>query len=195
MLAKLQIHQAFLDMLIPAAVAEEKLSKVPAEVTVGQAILESNWGRSKLAVIGQNLFGIKADPTWAGKTVSMPTSEYISNKWIHTVAVFKQYPDYLGSIKDHAKFLQKNRYKKAFMHTNDWKLFLEEIWRAGYATDPKYVEEVISVLSPGILSAISAARLPVNTETQVSTNSTASAQSESLFDRIARYCGTYFRRG
>lgn len=40
------MNEKFLDMIVPAAVADEAWSKVPAEVTVGQAILESAWKQS-----------------------------------------------------------------------------------------------------------------------------------------------------
>lgn len=191
MFNRLLMEKVFLDIVIKAAIEDEKISKVPAEVTVGQAILESNWGKSKLAIMGNNLFGIKASPDWMGLTLTLPTSEVINGKWLHIVTCFRGYPDYEASVKDHSQFLKKKRYEKAFMYTNDWKLFLREIWRAGYATDPDYVKEVISVLSPAILESIAAARIPTNTETQLHPQSSTSTKSESLHDRFARYCRTY----
>lgn len=194
MINKVVQRQAFLDMIIPLAIEQEKLAQIPAEVTVGQAILESGWGQSRLAKEGNNLFGIKAGPDWQGKTLNFQTSEYIGQKAIYVRASFKAYPDYQGSFTDHTQFLQKRRYEKAFLYTNDWKSFLREIWRAGYATDINYVKGVISVLTPGILKGIADARLSSNREAQLPTQSDAPAKPESLYDRITRYCRAYFKR-
>ena len=59
--------QDFISLIGVAAKASAKLSSVPASFTVAQAALESAWGESLLARQGQNLFGVKADPSWKGE--------------------------------------------------------------------------------------------------------------------------------
>jgi flagellum-specific peptidoglycan hydrolase FlgJ len=54
-----QYMQNFIKEWGKHAVVESKTSKVPASIIVAQAILESNWGLSKLAVTANNYFGHK----------------------------------------------------------------------------------------------------------------------------------------
>ena len=51
------------------------------------------------------------------------------------------------SFRDHGHFLRHNsRYAAAFRYSGDADEFLRQIWRAGYATDPKYVDKVIGLM-------------------------------------------------
>ncbi|WP_050615266.1 glycoside hydrolase family 73 protein [Bacillus testis] len=78
-------------------------------VTIAQAILESNWGRSHLSTEYNNLFGIK-DHGWSGKTASLHTSEQYDRQ---ITAKFRVYDSIDESIKDHGRFLKENpRYTK-----------------------------------------------------------------------------------
>jgi flagellar protein FlgJ len=121
-------------------------SNVPASVTMAQAILESSWGSSGLAVNGKNLFGIKADASWHGAAITMPTAEYVNGQRVMVNAAFRSYPDWLGSIRDHAAFLVGNpRYAKAFQTTNG-EAFAQAIAAAGYATDPNYANLLIQIM-------------------------------------------------
>ena len=54
-------QQAFLNKIIPLAIADTKKTKVLASLTIAQAILESAWGLSGLTVRSNNLFGIKGN--------------------------------------------------------------------------------------------------------------------------------------
>nr|SUY22553.1 mannosyl-glycoprotein endo-beta-N-acetylglucosamidase [Clostridioides difficile] len=49
-------------------------------ITIGQAILESGWGNSKLTKQSNNLFGIKADKAWKGKSVEIQLQSIIMKK-------------------------------------------------------------------------------------------------------------------
>lgn len=154
------MNEKFLDMIVPAAVADEAWSKVPAEVTVGQAILESAWGNSQLASLANNLFGIKSSSDWAGDTIQMYGKEFIQGKWYNSVLIkWRKYDNHLASVNDHSTFLHRPRYARAFKGGNTWKEFLTEIWKGGYATDPNYVKHVIRVVeSRDILQRIARAR-------------------------------------
>lgn len=102
-------------------------------ITIGQCILESGWGNSELAKKGNNLFGIKADSSWNGKSVNMATSENYDDK---IVATFRSYTSIDESIKDHGRFLKENpRYEKSGLfsakHYTSQAQALED---AGYST-------------------------------------------------------------
>jgi flagellar protein FlgJ len=136
----------FIAAIAPAAQQCMFESDVPASVTIAQAILESAWGTSGLAVNGRNLFGIKADASWKGATITMPTAEYVNGQRVMVSAAFRSYPDWLGSIRDHAAFLTGNpRYAKAFEAANS-EAFAQAIAAAGYATDPNYAGLLIQIM-------------------------------------------------
>ncbi len=138
--------QAFIDMILPAAIEDEKLTGVPAEVTVGQAIQESGWGKSALSVSANNFFGIKANKDWKGETVPMRGWEVINGKKVTEMMNWRKYNDVLDSIRDHSNFLKKPRYQAAFK-TDNWQDFLQEIHQSGYATDPHYVTDIIHIVA------------------------------------------------
>src|SRR3569623_3387694 len=72
--------EAFVQKLLPHAQAASASSGIPASFMMGQAALETGWGRSEIrGADGQNshtLFGIKAGGTWSGRTVAIVTTEY-----------------------------------------------------------------------------------------------------------------------
>ena len=102
-------------------------------VTIAQAILESGWGASDLSLKANNLFGIKADPSWQGKSIKLNTTEYYNQQ---TAANFRVYQDINQSIKDHGKFIYNNpRYRENKVFSASY--YLEQaqaLEDAGYST-------------------------------------------------------------
>lgn len=110
----------------------EKYGVLPS-ITMSQAIEESGWGRSALATLANNLFGIKADPSWTGKVVYMQTGENFSDV---ITAGFRAYDSWADSIEDHGKFIAENpRYAQhGFFTATDYKGQALALQNAGYAT-------------------------------------------------------------
>lgn len=133
----------FINETYEEAIKQMLKHKIPASVTLAQCILESNWGRSLLALNANNYFGIKGQ--YNGKSYTVETEEYINGQSITVLAEFKSYPSMKESFEDHSQFLLKSRYKEAFKYT-DYSNFIKEIWKGGYATDPKYPEKIISII-------------------------------------------------
>jgi flagellum-specific peptidoglycan hydrolase FlgJ len=52
------------------AIREMNLYKIPASITLAQGIIETNNGTSRLAVEGNNHFGIKCQKVWTGPTMT-----------------------------------------------------------------------------------------------------------------------------
>ncbi|KNB70138.1 peptidoglycan hydrolase [Brevibacillus reuszeri] len=123
-------------------------TRVPASLTIAQAILESNWGKSGLAVNANNLFGIKGTGT-AG-SVLMPTTEYVNKQPIKTNANFRKYNNWSESIANHsALILNGTRDKPTRYHGVlgvDYKTACYAIKDGGYATDPEYPKKLISLI-------------------------------------------------
>ncbi len=64
-------QQQFIQAIASDAQGLQKEEKILTSVTLAQAILESNWGKSGLSTSGNNLFGIKG--SYEGQSVSMGT--------------------------------------------------------------------------------------------------------------------------
>jgi flagellar protein FlgJ len=136
----------FITAIASAAQQSARRTKIPASFTVAQAALESSWGASQLAQQGFNLFGVKADRSWSGPTLSLPTTEYDGSRRVTEQAKWRKYDGWLASIEDHARFLLDNpRYKAAFAHV-DGESFATAVQAAGYATDPQYAMKIIAII-------------------------------------------------
>ena len=142
----------FINKISPLAQKAWETDKILPSLTIAQAILESDWGRSELAINANALFGIKAhtDPTHK-KTYTKTTWEYSSGKYIQIEAKFKAYDSWEESIKDRSKYLA-NRYiggvhiYKDLIGETNYKKACEKIYKAGYATDPNYPKKLIDII-------------------------------------------------
>lgn len=137
---------AFLDLLLPAARECQRLTGIPASFTLAQAALESGWGASKLAVQARNLFGVKADRSWKGEILEMPTAEVVRAKRITVIAKWRLYPTWGACLLDRAKFFRDNpRYGKCWSETTG-EGWARAVAAAGYATDPDYAEKLVGTI-------------------------------------------------
>ena len=135
----------FIEKIAPLAISDMAKTKVLASLTIAQAILESGWGESELAVHANNLFGMKATDAWRGVTYTKETREYKDNEPYNIKTKFKVYDGWAESIRDHSSLLQKERYTKV-LEAKDYKVACEEIYQAGYATDPNYPNKLIGLI-------------------------------------------------
>ena len=146
-----------------SARASQVADGVPALVTLGQAALESGWGKHAPRF---NFFGIKArasDPEHERQLLR--TREVLTHrngKFPEVISIsrrpdgkfdymvrdwFRAYPDAARAFNAHGEFLVRNkRYAKAFQVAHDPYAFAAEVARAGYATDPSYERVLKSVM-------------------------------------------------
>ncbi len=125
---------------------------IPAKFMLGQAALESGWGKREIkgrdGTNSHNLFGIKAGGDWKGKTVDATTTEYVNGKAQTRVEKFRAYDSYADSFKDYAKLLSDNpRYEKVLASGGDASSFARGLQKAGYATDPQYAAKLTSIIT------------------------------------------------
>jgi lysozyme len=135
-------RQEFINKLKDYAIKGWHEYKILPSLTIAQAILETGWGKSSL---GNNLFGIKADSTWTGKRQLATTTEYVNGNKITIQAWFRDYDTIYESLVDRYKFLQGKLYTKVVGEAN-YKVACNEIWKAGYATDPQYPTKLIQLI-------------------------------------------------
>ena len=133
--------------------AEEasRATGIPAKFMLGQAALESGWGKREIkgrdGSNSHNLFGIKAGGDWKGKVVEATTTEYVNGKAQTKVERFRAYDSYSDSFKDYAKLLASNpRYEKVLASAGDASSFAHGLQKAGYATDPNYANKLTSII-------------------------------------------------
>ncbi|AXF09463.1 flagellar assembly peptidoglycan hydrolase FlgJ [Paraburkholderia sp. SIMBA_055] len=142
---------AFVDKLAGPAQAASAATGIPARFIIGQAALESGWGKSEIkkadGTTSHNVFGIKATKDWTGKTVSTLTTEYVHGKPQRVVEKFRAYDSYQEAMTDYASLLKGNpRYAQVINSAHDVKGFANGMQRAGYATDPHYAKKLMSIM-------------------------------------------------
>lgn len=122
-----------------------------ASVMVAQAILESDWGRSKLTKEANNLFGIKGD--YYGQSYQIETAEDDGMGNLYMVmADFRKYPTYHASLQDHADLLSKGLIGAPDFYAGAWKSRTETYKDATaylqgrYATDTQYAAKLNSLI-------------------------------------------------
>ena len=151
-------EKEFIKKIGKLAKADMKRSGVLASVTIAQAILESGYGTTKLALEGNNLFGMKASLSgntwkskWDGATWSVKTLEYLNGSQVTMTAAFRAYPDYAASVRDHSDYLTgaKNgtalRYQ-GIVGNKSYRRTIQIIKQGGYATSPTYVSTVVKII-------------------------------------------------
>lgn len=147
--------QDFIQAITPHAKKAAQSIGVDYRVLIAQSALETGWGKHVIhdphGNQSFNLFNIKADQRWEGKSVSVPTIEYVNGIAQREKANFRRYASIDESFKDYQQFLSQPRYEKALSVTNDAQQFVKELQTAGYATDPKYAEKIQSILKNSTL--------------------------------------------
>ena len=118
---------------------EMKLYGVPASITLAQGILESSSGNGRLATEANNHFGIKCHD-WNGEKIYHDDDA--------KQECFRKYNDARYSFRDHSLFLkQRSRYSQLFqLKIDDYKGWAKGLKAAGYATDRKYPDKLISLI-------------------------------------------------
>ncbi len=122
------------------AVKEMKRTGVPASITLAQGILESNSGQSRLAVKGNNHFGIKCHSDWKGRKIIHDDDK--KNE------CFRKYRSAYDSYKDHSDFIKNGqRYSFLFNYKpTDYKSWAKGLKKANYATEKRYAELLIDII-------------------------------------------------
>ena len=130
----------YIKKFAPAAVKNMRFYKIPASITLAQGVLESGYGEGTLAKKANNHFGIKCHKGWKGRSIRHDDDE--ENE------CFRSYKNPLKSYRDHSLFLvDRDRYNGLFeLKRKDYKGWAFGLKAAGYATDPRYAEKLISLI-------------------------------------------------
>lgn len=123
-----------------AAIEEMYYSKIPASITMAQALHESRYGTSELAVNANNHFGIKCQTGWSGKTYKYQDDD--------ANTCFRHYDSAAESYRDHSNFLMtRPRYASLFqLDPYDYVAWAKGLKACGYATNPSYATILIKMV-------------------------------------------------
>ena len=113
---------------------------IPASITLAQGILESGAGKGRLCMEANNHFGIKCHTGWTGPSITHDDDALQE--------CFRKYSDPADSYRDHSLFLtSRPRYAGLFkLDKGDYQGWAKGLRAAGYATDPKYPDKLISLI-------------------------------------------------
>ncbi len=132
--------EEYIGLYAPVAMQSMKTYGIPASIKLAQGILESGSGNGTLCRTANNHFGIKCKDEWLGETVS------------HTDDApdecFRKYHSALESYNDHSEFLANRVYYKNLftLDQSDYTAWAKGLKKAGYATDPRYPQKLISII-------------------------------------------------
>jgi flagellar protein FlgJ len=145
------VAQKFQTQMTAHAQEAAQLTGLPAAFILGQAALESGWGRRQIAAAdgapSHNLFGIKAGASWHGKVAETMTTEYVGGVPQKVLQKFRAYDNYGDAFRDYAALLRRSpRYEKVIANGQTLTGFSEGLQKAGYATDPNYAEKLSRVI-------------------------------------------------
>ena len=143
--------EKFVDKLADSARAVAEASGLPLRLILGQAALESGWGKREIRMsdgsTSYNLFGIKATGGWKGKVAEVMTTEYENGVARKVKQPFRAYDSYEHALSDYARLITENsRYQHVVTAANE-KDAARKIQAAGYATDPRYADKLINVMA------------------------------------------------
>lgn len=145
-------QQDFVQRMTPYAIQASRETGVPAPLMMGQAALESGWGRREIRMpdgsTSYNLFGIKANGNWKGKVAEVVTTEYHNGIASKQVEKFRAYGSYAEAFNDYARLIHDNpRYAQVIKDGQGAAEAAHALQHAGYATDPSYADKLVKVMS------------------------------------------------
>jgi len=155
---KLPAYLDYIDQYSNIAIANEKLYKIPASITLAQGIFESGAGGSFLAKTARNHFGVKCGSDWTGEKV------YKADDGPNDC--FRKYKAVEESYADHGKFLQKPRYAVLFTYNlKNYTAWAKGLQSCGYATNPGYANKLIQLIEDYELYKYNANSTPAGRKT------------------------------
>jgi flagellar protein FlgJ len=141
----------FIEPLLSQAKEASQKTGLPPQFILGQAALESGWGKRQIlnqdGSTSHNIFGIKANSSWKGKTTEILTTEYINGKPEKVMATFRSYDSYAEAFSDYANLISTSpRYKNLIENGQTLLGFVQGLKKAGYATDTAYAEKLSNLI-------------------------------------------------
>ena len=148
-------YESYINKYKDLAIQQQLQYKIPASITLAQGLLETGAGSSRLAIEGNNHFGIKCKDEWTGGRMYHDDDE--KNE------CFRTYKSAEDSYIDHSLFLAYRKYYTALFDLDiyDYKGWAHGLQKAGYATDKQYGTKLIGLIETYELHIYDKAKLSV----------------------------------
>ena len=132
-------YEDYINRYKDIAIEQMMRHHIPASITLAQGLLESGAGKSLLTVSSNNHFGIKCHNEWTGR-------RFYKDDDIKDDC-FRVYDNARESFEDHSKFLLRPRYQSLFsLKITDYKGWARGLKACGYATNPRYADQLIGII-------------------------------------------------
>ena len=128
----------YIDEHASLAMSQMELHRVPASITLAQALLEGGAGTSYLAINGNNHFGIKEKKDRPKPSIINPLDKQ----------PYVRYNSVEESYLDHSLFLrERSHYASLFkLYIGDYTSWAKGLKECGYATDSGYPGKLIKLI-------------------------------------------------
>ncbi len=131
--------KALIASLAPLAQRNQAATKVPASVTIAQALYHSNSGRSTVTKKAKNYFGVLCGGVKS--KVSTGCIKVSGTK-------YRSYKSMAASVADQGTVLSTgSRYKQAMKGSKNPKAFLKAIAKAGWSSNKSYATKVYALIT------------------------------------------------
>jgi len=141
-----ELADSYINAYKDIAISEMQRTGIPASIKLAQGLLESDWGRSDLAMKANNHFGIKCASDWNGQTYYKHDDDRNAEGDL-IKSCFRAYDDPYQSYIAHSEFLKRNRYASLFqLDPTDYHNWAHGLREKGYATDKKYPTKLIMII-------------------------------------------------
>ena len=125
-----QVYQTYINQYKDMAIEGMLKYGVPASITLAQGLLESNAGRGRLVLLGNNHFGIKCHG-WTGRTITHDDDEH-GRRCFSCIMVMLW-----KALKIIVDSFETDLVIKVFLaNRSDYRGWAYGLKRAGYATNP-----------------------------------------------------------
>lgn len=144
------IGEIYINRYSAIAISEMQRTGIPASIKLAQGLLESDKGRSKLASVANNHFGIKCGKSWRGGKFYQQDDDY-NKKGRLVNSCFRSFDSAVESYVAHSEFLldtnKTERYGFLFdFKSSDYVSWAKGLKKSGYATDPNYPSKLIQII-------------------------------------------------
>lgn len=132
----------YIERFAHVAIAEQKKYGIPTSIKLAQGLLESGFGKSKMALTINNHFGIKCNSgqkRQPGKCYTFHDDTKYDK--------FLKFESAWASYRYHSLVLQDQRYKSLYaLEITDYENWAIGLQKAGYASDKNYAKKLIRII-------------------------------------------------